>query len=232
MIRALLGESREELRGREAEMADVPRVRPGRVRRVHGWCRRPVRPGTGDLMPRFMLDTDTCFFGSLKKELIKKQIYKSRDVATAAIADYIETFYNRSRRHSHLGGISPEQFETADLHREAPRGGRGPGHAQSGPGRGRRVPRDHVPRGVAADRRAGDQHVDVAVVDRDVADRWASPAGERGYGKAEVRLLPRRAVAILNLRDERPAIRGRPRRNRNHGRSGAAHASARDRTSR
>ena len=53
------------------------------------------------------------FFGSLKKELIKKQIYKSRDLATAAIADYIETFYNRSRRHSHLGGLSPEQFETA-----------------------------------------------------------------------------------------------------------------------
>jgi len=53
------------------------------------------------------------FFGSLKKELIKKQIYKSRDLATAAIADYIETFYNRSRRHSHLGGLSPEQFEIA-----------------------------------------------------------------------------------------------------------------------
>ena len=53
------------------------------------------------------------FFGSLKKELIKKQIYKSRDLAKAAIADYIETFYNRSRRHSHLGGVSPEQFEAA-----------------------------------------------------------------------------------------------------------------------
>ena len=53
------------------------------------------------------------FFSSLKKELIKKQIYKSRDLATAAIGDYIETFYNRSRRHSHLGGLSPEQFETA-----------------------------------------------------------------------------------------------------------------------
>ena len=53
------------------------------------------------------------FFGSLKKELIKKQIYKSRDVAAAAIGDYIETFYNRSRRHSHIGGVSPEQFEAA-----------------------------------------------------------------------------------------------------------------------
>jgi putative transposase len=58
------------------------------------------------------------FFGSLKKELIKKQIYKSRDVATAAIADYIETFYNRSRRHSHLGGVSPAQFEAAHKSRK------------------------------------------------------------------------------------------------------------------
>lgn len=48
------------------------------------------------------------FFGSLKKELIKKQIYKSRNLTTAAIADYIETFYNRSRRNSHLGGVSQE----------------------------------------------------------------------------------------------------------------------------
>lgn len=53
------------------------------------------------------------FFGSLKKELIKKQIYKSRDLATAAIADYIRTFYNAPRRHRHLGGVSPEQFEAA-----------------------------------------------------------------------------------------------------------------------
>ncbi|MFN7800420.1 IS3 family transposase, partial [Gemmatimonas sp.] len=29
------------------------------------------------------------------------------------IADYIDTFYNRTRRHSHLGGISPEAFEAA-----------------------------------------------------------------------------------------------------------------------
>jgi putative transposase len=58
------------------------------------------------------------FFGSLKKELIKKQIYKSRDLATAAIATYIETFYNRSRWHSHLGGISPEQFEAAHKSRK------------------------------------------------------------------------------------------------------------------
>ena len=51
------------------------------------------------------------FFSSLKKERIKKQIYKNRELAIAEVADYIDTFYNRTRRHSHLGGLSPEQFE-------------------------------------------------------------------------------------------------------------------------
>jgi putative transposase len=51
------------------------------------------------------------FFSSLKKERIKKQIYKNRELALTDIADYIDRFYNRSRRHSHLGGMSPEQFE-------------------------------------------------------------------------------------------------------------------------
>jgi len=53
------------------------------------------------------------FFGSLKKERIKKQIYKTRELATADVADYIVSFYNRSRRHGHLGGVSPDQFELA-----------------------------------------------------------------------------------------------------------------------
>jgi transposase InsO family protein len=53
------------------------------------------------------------FFSSLKKERIKKQIYRNRDLALNAVADYIDAFYNRTRRHSHLGGVSPEQFEAA-----------------------------------------------------------------------------------------------------------------------
>lgn len=53
------------------------------------------------------------FFGSLKKERIKKHIYKSRELAAADVSDYIESFYNRTRRHSHLGGVSPEEFEAA-----------------------------------------------------------------------------------------------------------------------
>ena len=53
------------------------------------------------------------FFSSLKKERIKKQIYKNRELAIADVADYIDSFYNETRRHSHLGGVSPEQFEVA-----------------------------------------------------------------------------------------------------------------------
>lgn len=55
------------------------------------------------------------FFGSLKKERIKKRIYKTRELARADVFDYIEVFYNRQRRHSHLGGVSPEAFEQASL---------------------------------------------------------------------------------------------------------------------
>lgn len=53
------------------------------------------------------------FFSSLKKERIRKRIYKTRDLARADIFDYIEVFYNRTRRHIHLGGVSPEAFERA-----------------------------------------------------------------------------------------------------------------------
>lgn len=51
------------------------------------------------------------FFSSLKKERVNKRIYTNRARATNDIADYIDSFYNQTRRHSHLGGMSPEQFE-------------------------------------------------------------------------------------------------------------------------
>jgi len=55
------------------------------------------------------------FFSSLKKERIRKRIYKTQDIARADIFDCIEAFYNRTRRHSHLGGVSPEAFERASI---------------------------------------------------------------------------------------------------------------------
>jgi len=55
------------------------------------------------------------FFSSLKKERIKKRVYKTRNLARADIFDYIESFYNRIRRNSHIGGVSPEAFEAASF---------------------------------------------------------------------------------------------------------------------
>lgn len=56
------------------------------------------------------------FFSSLQKERIKKQICKNRELALIDVAAHIATFYNPTRRHSHLGGVSPEQFETVHEH--------------------------------------------------------------------------------------------------------------------
>ena len=71
--------------------------------------------GTEHEPSRQLLDNAVAesFFSSLKKERIRKRIYKTRDMARADIFDYIEVFYNRARRHSHLGGVSPEAFEKA-----------------------------------------------------------------------------------------------------------------------
>jgi putative transposase len=52
------------------------------------------------------------FFASLKKERVyTRPRYRTRDEARADIFDYVEGFYNPTRRHSKLGQISPAQFE-------------------------------------------------------------------------------------------------------------------------
>jgi putative transposase len=48
---------------------------------------------------------------TLKVELVYRQRYRSRAEARASIFEYIEGFYNRERRHSRLGYLSPDQFE-------------------------------------------------------------------------------------------------------------------------
>ena len=51
------------------------------------------------------------FFASLKKELVHDEDYVTRDEARASIFEYIEAFYNRVRRHSSLGYVSPDEYE-------------------------------------------------------------------------------------------------------------------------
>ena len=50
------------------------------------------------------------FFNSLKNERVHGQRYRTRDEAIADLFEYIEVFYNRTRRHSTLGSRSPVQF--------------------------------------------------------------------------------------------------------------------------
>jgi putative transposase len=54
-------------------------------------------------------------FKTIKAELIWRAIWRTRDQAKAAIARYIDGFYNPIRRHSALGYKSPIQFESHAL---------------------------------------------------------------------------------------------------------------------
>jgi putative transposase len=55
------------------------------------------------------------FHATLKKDLINRRSWPTKTEARTAIFDYVETFYNRQRRHSRLGMLSPVAFETSTL---------------------------------------------------------------------------------------------------------------------
>jgi putative transposase len=55
------------------------------------------------------------FFATLKKELIHRQSWPTKNELRTEVFDYIEVFYNRQRRHSTLGRISPSQYEMINL---------------------------------------------------------------------------------------------------------------------
>lgn len=51
------------------------------------------------------------FFHTLKNELLQGKPFQTREQAKQAIFEYIQVFYNRQRRHSTLGYLSPVEFE-------------------------------------------------------------------------------------------------------------------------
>jgi putative transposase len=55
------------------------------------------------------------FVSTLKRELIHRRSWPSRQMARTAIFEYIETFYNPRRRHSALGNLSPLEYEEVRL---------------------------------------------------------------------------------------------------------------------
>lgn len=74
--------------------------------RKHGIV--PSMSRAGDCYDNAVVES---FFGSLKAELIGDAIYPSKAVAAATLGDYIDNFYNPQRRHSHIGYVSPIEFE-------------------------------------------------------------------------------------------------------------------------
>jgi putative transposase len=51
------------------------------------------------------------FFATIKKELIHRRTWPTKAELRTEVFDYIEIFYNRQRRHSTLGQLSPIEYE-------------------------------------------------------------------------------------------------------------------------
>lgn len=66
--------------------------------------------GRGDCYDNALMES---FWGTLKRELTHHERYATRADAKRSIFEYIEVFYNRQRRHSAIGYVSPEQFEAS-----------------------------------------------------------------------------------------------------------------------
>jgi putative transposase len=55
------------------------------------------------------------FFATLKKELVHRRAWPTRRELTSEVFEYVEAFYNTTRRHSTLGYLSPAQFENDSM---------------------------------------------------------------------------------------------------------------------
>lgn len=55
------------------------------------------------------------FVSTLKRELVDRHSWPSRQIVRTAIFEYIEGFYNTRRRHSALGHPSPSEYEAVGL---------------------------------------------------------------------------------------------------------------------
>jgi transposase InsO family protein len=66
--------------------------------------------GTGNCYDNAVVES---FFGTLKMERVHHVRYQTREEAMTDIFFYIESFYNRRRRHSSLGYLSPLAYEAA-----------------------------------------------------------------------------------------------------------------------
>ena len=91
---------------RSGQPVRLARLRPAGPRRRASPNRWAAR---GDCFDNAVAES---FFATLKKELIHGRSWPSKAELRTEVFEYIEVFFNRRRRHSTLGFLSPAQFET------------------------------------------------------------------------------------------------------------------------
>jgi putative transposase len=69
---------------------------------------QPSMSRTGNCYDNAVIES---FFGTLKTELVHHEHYPTREAARQSLFEYIEVFYNRRRRHSAIGYVSPQEYE-------------------------------------------------------------------------------------------------------------------------
>jgi putative transposase len=72
----------------------------------------PSMGTAGDCYDNSMAES---FFATLETELLDRNTFRNRTQARIAVFDFIEGFYNPTRRHSSLGQISPLEYERRQL---------------------------------------------------------------------------------------------------------------------
>ena len=76
----------------------------------------PSFGSVGDAFDNAMMES---FWSTMQIELLDRRRWKTRVELCNAIFEYIEVFYNRRRRHSQLGYVSPIEFERTLIQRTA-----------------------------------------------------------------------------------------------------------------
>lgn len=77
---------------------------------------KPSMGRTGSALDNAMAES---FVSTLKAELVDRHRFPTREAARVAIFEYVEGFYNRTRRHSSLGYASPIDYEATTMEEAA-----------------------------------------------------------------------------------------------------------------
>jgi putative transposase len=72
-------------------------------------------PSMGSVADAYDNSMAESFISTLKRELVNRHSWPSRQTARTALFEYIEGFYNTRRRHSALGHLSPSEYEEVRL---------------------------------------------------------------------------------------------------------------------